>query len=160
MISKQQGALPLSGVLGLAGAAVLAAGTVVYSQGVVRVSVREKLPDGHSIRLVVPGALIRAGLAAVPVSLLQGRMPPEAARIAPVLQAAADGLAECPDGTLVEVRDRADHVTVALREGSLVVDVDSETEAVHVTVPLSLVRAFTRELRAAVPPVAAGSGRS
>jgi hypothetical protein len=54
----------------------------------------------------------------------------------PTIQAANDELLRCPDGVLVQVDDSHEHVKIAKVNGALVIDVDDQSETVHVSVPL------------------------
>jgi hypothetical protein len=118
---------------------VLVAGGIVSSQGFLHVRVMEKQKDGTHLRLVLPAMAVPIALRLVPDEHLR-----EAAENVrpwlPAIDAAATQLADCPDGTLVEVIDPSEHVAIVKSGGSLVVDVDDPGETVHVSVPLATVR--------------------
>ena len=124
-----------TGILGTA----LVAGGIVSSQGFIHVRVFEKQKEGTHLRLVVPAMAVPIALRFVPSGHLE-----EAARkvrpLLPAIGAAATQLANCPDGTLVDVIDPGEHVSVAKSGNSLVVDVNDRKEIVHVSVPLATVR--------------------
>jgi hypothetical protein len=124
-----------TGFLGTA----LIAGGIVSSQGFVHVRVLEKQKDGTHLRLILPAVAVPIALEFVP-----GRHLEEAARnVRPwlgAINAATASLADCPDGTLVEVTEPGQHVSVVKSGGSIVVDVDDRHDTVHVSVPLATVR--------------------
>jgi hypothetical protein len=67
----------------------------------------------------------------------------------PIVDAAIAALADCPDGVLVEVTDPGEHVLIAKRGSSIVVDVNDADEVVHVAVPLRAARSAIHEIAAA-----------
>jgi len=126
-------------------------GAFVYHVGAVWVDVREKAPNGEHVRLVVPAVLAPVGAMLVPKAKLQ-EAPPELQEWLPVIEAASEELAHCPDGPLVEVDSRHEHVRIAKVGGSLVIDVDSDHETVHVSIPLKAVAYTARQLVIDRPP--------
>jgi hypothetical protein len=138
MKNDQKGFTILSGTLGMAGAGLVLAGGLVYNAGSVRVAVLEKHPGGDSIRVIVPAATVPLAMAFVPDKALRN-VPPEAKQVLPALKAAAQELRNLPDCVLVEVHDAEEDVSIAVRGGALVIDVDSDDEEVHVQVPLGAV---------------------
>jgi hypothetical protein len=123
---------------GLLGTALIAGG-IVSSQGFVHVRVVEKKANGTHLRLVLPAMAVPIALRLVPSGHLE-----EAARNVrpwlPAINAAASGLADCPDVPLVEVTEPGQHVSVVKSGDSLVVDVNDRNDIVHVAVPLATVR--------------------
>ncbi|MBI3406060.1 MAG: hypothetical protein HY046_11450 [Acidobacteria bacterium] len=116
-----------------AGTAVLAT-TVAFSGGAINVHVQEHKPNGHNIYVIVPAMLAPAALSFIP----QHKREEIARHIGehwPVIKAAARGLDDLPDGPLVEVQNRREHVIVAKRGGSIVVDVEDGHDTVHVSMP-------------------------
>jgi len=137
--------------LGFFGTA-LAAGAVVSSEGFIHVQVNEAQADGHHISLVVPAMLVPLTLKMVPNHYLA----PAAQNLRPympVVDAALSGLADCPDGTLVEVTDPEEHVSVVKQGGAIVVDVQDPEETVHVAVPLRATRSAIHEIADAGGPI-------
>lgn len=119
------------GVLGVA----VVGGAALCSEGFVKVKVREKEPGGTHVNVIVPAALVNTSLEFVPNHYLADA----ADNLRPylgIVDAAIPTLEDCPDGTLVEVHDESDHVVIAKRAGSLVVDVEDPDDTVHVSVPL------------------------
>ena len=92
MMNRERGSSILAGMLPAAAVAALVGGAVVYDMGAVRVSVDEKGKDGTSIHLVVPAALVSAGIHLVPDRELRKAAPEmgdEMRQWLPVLRAAA-----------------------------------------------------------------------
>ncbi|MHB8412958.1 MAG: hypothetical protein ACYDDI_13575 [Candidatus Acidiferrales bacterium] len=137
--------------MGMLGTA-LVAGAVVSSEGFIHVKVHEKRTDGTHISLVVPAILVPVTLKFVPNRYLaQG-----AANVRPylpIIDATISGLADCPDGPLVEVTEPDQHVSVAKSGGSVVVDVDDPDETVHVAVPLHATQSAIDEIASARGPI-------
>ena len=132
------------GVMGVA----LVGGAAVSSQGFLHVKVHEKRPGGTNINLAVPAALVPATLRFVPNHHLA-----EAAEnlrpYLPIIDKAIPALEDCPDGVMVEVVDATDHVLIAKRGRSIVVDVTDTEDTVHVSVPLRAAQSSIHEIAAA-----------
>lgn len=129
-------------------AAVLLLGLVVYSEGAVTVYVHEKAPQDTRIWLPVPALLVEAGLRFVPDDKLR-----EASREIrpwlPAIEAASLELGRCPDVTLVEVKNRTEHVLISKQGDTLRIDVEDGTDTVHVALPVDLVNSLAHRLEAA-----------
>ena len=137
--------------LGFLGTA-LVAGAVVSSEGFIHVKVHEKQTNGTHISLVVPAMIVPVTLKFVPNHYLaEGSV--NLRRYLPVIDAAISGLADCPDGPLVEVTDGDQHASVVKSAGSIVVDVDDPDETVHVSVPLHATQSAIDEIAAAGGPI-------
>ena len=137
--------------LGFLGTA-LVTGAIVSSEGFIHVKVHEKQTNGTHISLVVPAMIVPVTLKFVPNRYLaQGGT--ELRRYLPVIDAAISGLADCPDGPLVDVTDPDEHVSVVKSGGSIVVDVDDPNETVHVSVPLHATRSAIDEIAYAGGPI-------
>jgi hypothetical protein len=147
---RQRGVTTASVLLGLLGVSVLAGAGVVYQYGAVKVYVEEKRPGGERVRLWVPGVLAPVALKLIPDEEL--RLPPEARRWMPALRAAGEELQRVEDFTLVEVEDGGERVRIEKRNGALLIDVVSEDETVHVSIPLRVVLSVARQLESAGPP--------
>jgi hypothetical protein len=156
MTNRERGSSILAAMLPAAAVAALVAGAVVYDMGAIRVSVDCKKKDGQSIHLVVPAALVSAGIHLVPQRELRQAAPEmrdQMRQWTPVLRAAARELRNCPDGPLVQVQGPGEQVDIQLRHGTLVIHVDSDDETVRVAVPLGLVESVAGWLeRAALAP--------
>lgn len=153
---RERGSSLLSATAVLSLAAVGSVGAVVYSAGAIRIQVEEKRAGGQNIRLFVPGIVVPLGMAFIPGEKLQD-VAEDAREALPILKAASEELARCPDGVLVEVRERDEHVLIQKLGGALVIDVDSDDEKVHVSVPLHLVLSAVNRLERLTPPEPAGA---
>lgn len=148
--NRQRGSTTLNAVLALALATAGTAGTVVYNAGSIQIQVREKHEGGENINLIIPAAIIPIGLAFAPdeeLAEVSGRMQ----EVLPILKAAAEELGKIPDGVLVEVRTRDEHVLIEKRGGSLVIDVDTDSEEVHVSFPIHMLLSAVRKLESVRP---------
>jgi len=123
----------------------LLTGLVAYSEGAVIVYVHEKKPEGHRIWVPAPALLVDLGVRFVPEERLRDALQ-DLRPWLPAIEAAGHELERSPDGLLVEVKDRTDHVMVSKGGDVLRVDVDSETETVHVSVPISLIESVAERL--------------
>ena len=155
--NREAGFAILNTVMVLALATAGTAGALVYSAGAIRVEVLEKHEGGQHINLIIPAAIVPVALAFVPNEHLQ-EITDEMREVLPLVRIAAEELARCPDGILVEVRDSNDHVLIQKRNGSLMVDVESRDEEVHVSFPLSMVVAAAYKLES-LPQERAGNSR-
>jgi hypothetical protein len=122
-------------VLGGALAMVVVGGVVVYNEGAVRVDVREKTRSGKHIHLVVPAVVLPVAARLVPRDKLEDARR-EVGPWLPTIKAASEELARCPDGPLVEVDSKREHVRILKLGRSLFVAVDSDEETVRVSFPL------------------------
>jgi len=137
------------GLLAAAGVGTILAGSFVYSQGLIRVSVNEKHPGGEHFRIAVPGAIVPMAMALVPAREIGKHMPIEARRHLPMIEAALDQLKRLPDCTLVEVDGPDEHVRIRVEGGQMRVDVDDSGDEVHVTLPLGSLRSVMGKLQRA-----------
>ncbi|HXW17967.1 MAG TPA: hypothetical protein VEJ39_06670 [Candidatus Acidoferrales bacterium] len=129
---------------------IVTAGAIVSSEGFISVRVHEKKPDGTHLTIYVPALLADEGLRFVPKEKLQDA----SAQIRPwlpTIHAAIEELRSAGDTTLVEVREPAQHVTVAARGGAIVVDVDDDGNTVHVSTPLRTIDSAIDQIAAAGP---------
>jgi hypothetical protein len=135
--------------LGFAGAALVGTG-LLCSEGLIRVEVVEKAPEGHHIYVVAPAVLVPMGVHFAPRENLT-----EASREIrpwlPTIRAALDTLRDSDDITLVEVRQPGEEVRIAKIGGSIVVDVHDADNEVHVSTPIRATSSSIEELAAAAP---------
>jgi hypothetical protein len=136
------------GVLGTA----LVAGAALSSEGFIAVRVHEKSPDGKNINIIVPAAAVRVTLRFVPREHL-AEASENLRPYLPIIDAAIPALEQCPDGVFVEVVDNDEHVLIAKRGGSLVIDVNDREDVVHVSVPLRAAQSAVHEIAAANGPM-------
>lgn len=120
--------------LGLMGTA-LVSGAIVSSEGFIHVKVHEKKTNGTHVSFIVPAMIMPLSVHVIPRRDLKDAAA-NLQQFMPLLDATISGLADCPDGPLVEVVDSDAHVTVVKSGGSLVVDADDPDETVHVAIPL------------------------
>jgi hypothetical protein len=133
--------------LGLAGTVVVGTG-LLCSEGFVNVKVIENRPQGHHVRVIAPAILAPIAVRLVPRHNLENA----SAQIRPwlpAIRAGLDQLRECDDVVFVDVRDRNDHVEIAKRGGSIVVDADEQGQSVHVSVPIRAISSTIAQLSAA-----------
>ncbi len=114
---------------------MLVGGAIISSEGFIHVKVHEKQVNGTHISLIVPAVIVPLAVRFIPRRHLADASA-NLQQYIPVIDAAISGLANCPDGPLVEVVDSDSHVTVVKEGGSIVVDADDPDETVHVAVPL------------------------
>lgn len=146
----QRGFTLLNAALVMTLATAGSAGALVYSAGAIRVQVLEKHEGGKNINLIIPAIIIPIGMSLAPEDTLL-EISEEMREVLPIIKAASAELARIPDGVLVEVRDRNDHVLIQKRGNSLVIDVESRDEEVHVSFPISMVVAMVSRLEALQP---------
>lgn len=130
---------------------ILVGGAMVSSEGFIHVKVHEKQANGTHISLIVPAVIVPLTVRFIP----RRRIADASANLQQymlVIDAAISGLANCPDGPLVEVLDSDSHVTVVKSGGSIVVDADDPNETVHVAVPLRATKRAIDEIAEANGP--------
>ena len=119
-------------------AVMLGVWTWASRAGTIVVHVDEHRPGGDRVHIQVPGAL-----AEVALQFLPDVMCVEAAdhydEWAPIVEAACSELSSCPDGVFVEASGPREHVRIMKKGRSIVVNVDSDDETVHIVMPLRIV---------------------
>ena len=130
--------------LGICGTLAVATGYTLHD-GMVRVSVDEHRANGDHVHLVVPAALIPVAMRFAPRHSMQNAAR-QAGPWLPTVQRIAEELRNYPDAELVEVRDANEHVVIHTQNGTLLVDVDSPGETVHVACPLSTIEHISEEI--------------
>jgi hypothetical protein len=140
--------MPLLGkVAAVMGGTVLLCGTLAYSGGVVEVCVREKTKDGHHIHLPLPALAGPTALQFIPARHMHfGHDAKDMAQWMPVVKLAAEELARCPDGLLVDVQSARETVHIAKDGAYLTIDVDDPRETVHVSFPIRIVGTMASQL--------------
>jgi hypothetical protein len=121
-------------VLCVAGSVALLV-AAAYSMGTVTVSVENKKPDGPHVYVPVPAVAIPLGMRFAPAEDLAGAAT-QVRPWLPAIKAASEELARCPNTTLAEVTSAEEKVRIIKDGDSIVIDVDSPEENVHVSVPL------------------------
>jgi len=139
----------LAGLILLLGGTAYATYRAFTSHGLITVDVSEKSMGGGRVRLVLPGVLLHAGTAAMQLApdheLRKIRC--EIGEVAPMMQVVADELEAMPDDvTLVRVESEDEYVYIRKKDGHLVIDVETEDEDVHVSLPIGAVGEVVRAL--------------
>lgn len=116
-----------------------------YSAGTIWVSVQEKGAGGHHIVVAVPAVLVPLGLELAPRQKLQ-EASEQARPWLPAMRSASAVLERCPDAHLVEVRSPSEVVQIVKRSDTLIIDVDSPQEHVHVSFPIRVVQSVVQRL--------------
>jgi len=138
----------LAGVVLLVGGTAYATYRVFTSHGLITVDVAEKSMAGGRVRLVFPGLLLHAGTCALrfaPERELH-QLRHELGEIAPMMDVVAEELEAMPDTTLVRVESEDEYVYIRKKDGYLVIDVETEDEDVHVSVPIGAVNELVQAL--------------
>ena len=127
----------------LAGAmyTTLIGGAVLFHEGAITVNVKEthRSGDPERVFVVAPAAVVPWAVKFIPVQHMP-RLPEEAMDALPALQAAADELERMPDAVFVEVQSPREQVKIAKDGGNFTVDVVSDREEVHISVPVRAAR--------------------
>lgn len=133
--------------LGIAGVAVAGVG-LICSEGMIEVNVVERQPEAHHVYVLAPAALVPMAVHFVP-SRKFGHASAELQPWMPTIRAALDQLREIDDVTLVDVNEPGQHVIVAKKGGSVVVDVNDRDETVHVSAPIRAISSTIEQVAAA-----------
>jgi hypothetical protein len=126
---------PKLAILGASVALVALTSAFVCSMGMVQVKVQSKSPRGEHVHVIAPAVVLPVGAMFVPKEKIR-KASSGLQQWLPAIRAATEELEHCPDGPLVQVDNRHEHVKIAKVNGALVIDVDDEAETVHVSVPL------------------------
>lgn len=116
----------------------------VHNAGMMEVQVAEN--GGDNIHIVFPAFIAQVALSFVPSSVFSD-IDDEVQEWIPLLEESARRLSELPDFTLVEVESRDETVHIIKKGRSLVIDVQSDDDDVHVTIPLGLVERTVKKLK-------------
>lgn len=136
-------------VLGIAGTAVAGAG-LLCSEGLVHVNVLQKGAERHHIHVIAPALLLPIGMHFAPKDHL-AEAAEEIRPMMPLIRETLKQLEQCEDLPFVEVNQPGKHVRIAKSGGSIVVDVESEEESVHISTPIRALSSAVEELAAASP---------
>jgi len=133
--------------LGIAG--VTAAGVgLICSEGMIEVNVVERQPEAHHVYVLAPAAIVPMAVHFIP-SHEFGHASAELQPWMPTIRAALDQLREVDDVTLVDVTEPGQHVVVAKKGGSVVVDVNDRDQTVHVSAPIRAISSTIEQVAAA-----------
>jgi hypothetical protein len=133
--------------LGIAGVAAAGVG-LICSEGMIEVNVVERQPEAHHVYVLAPAAVVPMAVHFIP-SHEFGRASAELQPWMPTIRAALDQLREVDDVTLVDITEPGQHVVVAKKGGSVVVDVNDRDETVHVSAPLRAISSTIEQVAAA-----------
>ncbi|MGA7626835.1 MAG: hypothetical protein WCA91_24975 [Candidatus Acidiferrales bacterium] len=133
--------------LGIAATAA-AAGGLICSEGMIEVKVVEKQPEVHHIYVIAPALLVPITVHFVPRHNFD-QASAELRPWMPTIRSALDQLREVDDVTLLEVTEPRQHVVVAKRAGSIVVDVIDPDETVQVSTPIRAISSTIEQIAAA-----------
>jgi hypothetical protein len=133
--------------LGIAG--VTAAGVgLICSEGMIEVNVVERQPEAHHVYVLAPAAIVPMAVHFIP-SHEFGHASAELQPWMPTIRAALDQLREVDDVTLVDVTEPGQHVVVAKKGGSVVVDVNDRDQTAHVSAPIRAISSTIEQVAAA-----------
>jgi hypothetical protein len=145
MVFLAKAALGLCGSLALAGA-------YVFHEGVIRVDVDTHEEQATHVHVWVPATVVPVGLYFVPKRHLEEAA--QARPFLPVIRELSKELQKYPNAELVDVRQKGgEHVSIAVRDSRVYVDVVSDTEKVHVSFPAETLSDVADRLESAAPGV-------
>lgn len=133
--------------LGIAGLAAAGVG-LICSEGMIEVNVVERQPEAHHVYVLAPAAVVPMAVHFIP-SHEFGHASAKLQPWMPTIRAALDQLREVDDVTLVDVTEPGQHVVVAKKGGSVVVDVNDRDETVHVSAPIRAISSTIEQVAAA-----------
>jgi hypothetical protein len=133
--------------LGVVGVAVAGVG-LLCSEGMIEVNVVERQPEAHHVYVLAPAALVPMAVHFIP-SRKFGHASAQLQPWMPTIRAALEELRETDDVTLVDVTEPGQHVIVAKKGGSVVVDVNDHDETVHVSAPIRAIASTVEQVAAA-----------
>jgi hypothetical protein len=133
--------------LGIAAVAAASVG-LIFSEGMIEVNVVERQPEAHHVYVLAPAAVVPMAVHFIP-SHEFGHASAELQPWMPTIRAALDQLREVDDVTLVDVTEPGQHVVVAKKGGSVVVDVNDRDETVHVSAPIRAISSTIEQVAAA-----------
>ncbi|HXX99825.1 MAG TPA: hypothetical protein VEI54_02820 [Candidatus Limnocylindrales bacterium] len=145
MLLIAKAALGVSATLALAS-------VYVFHEGVIRVDVDESRSGGSHVHFWVPATTVSMGLRLAPRHHLE-HAASQARPYLPVLREIAKELQKFPNAEFVDVRDGSQHVHIAVRDGRLYVDEVSDSEQVHVSVPIVVLADVADRLEDAAPTI-------
>ncbi len=117
----------------------------VHRAGMLEIDVCSDDVDLRGFR--VPAAFANAALWFVPSSVFNCA-DMEFELWGDLVAEACDELRRCPDFTMVHITSDHEYVQVRKEGDALVVDVEDDQDAVHVSVPLSTAKAFIKKVKA------------
>lgn len=134
-----------AGFVGMCLIGTFAAAAAIYREGSISISVEEKHSGGQRIHLRLPAIVARGALVLVPDGTWH-EMRLKTRPWIPAIRALSTGLAGSPDGIFIHVESPGERVIIAKTGTTLVIDVDSQEESVHVSVPVRTMNALVHRL--------------
>lgn len=128
------------------GTGLLIAGSIVHS-GVVTVKINETRPNGTTLYLPVPAALVYLGMDLLPL-MDEGEFDEMRAELGdwrPFVAATLNSLEECPDAVLVDVQDGHESVRIVKQGRDIEIRVRGAGGDFEISLPARL---FSRMARA------------
>jgi hypothetical protein len=123
-------------------------GIATWRAGMLDVRIHENSPDGTRIAFHVPAIVVPVVLRFVPDRAFAQAVE-KSERWMPIARTAMSRLAKTPDCLLVQVDSPQERVRIAKHGRKLSVDVASEEENVHLSVPIGTLTAVLRRLQGA-----------
>ncbi len=127
------------------GSGLLVAGTIAAT-GLVTVNVHDKA-EGTHIYLPVPAMAVYLGMDLLPLVMDDSdlaEMRRDIGDWGPFMAATLQGLADCPDGVLVDVRDGDETVRIVKEGRSFEIRVRNRDESVDISVPARVLSKVAR----------------
>ena len=127
------------------GSGLLVAGTIAAT-GLVTVNVHDKT-DGTHIYLPVPAVALYLGMDLLPLVMDDSdlaEMRRDVGDWGPFMAATLRGLADCPDGVLVDIRDREETVRIVKEGRSFEIRIRNHNESVDISVPARMLSKAAR----------------
>jgi hypothetical protein len=134
------------------GATLAVGGAYVFHEGVINVDVDEFRPGGSHVHVWAPATVVSLGMRVVPRHHLE-QAASQVQPFLPVLREVAKELKRFPNATFVEVKDGADHVFIGTVDGKIRIDAVSDTETVHLRIPIETVENVADRLEADAPTI-------
>lgn len=119
--------------------------------GTLIVEVFEKGPGGDAVSIEIPGIVIPLAVNMMPEVVIRECSDNEdLQQVFPILSAIADELKKMPDAEIVSVQQGNEFVVIEKRGSNLIIDVDNDSETVHVSIPISAVSAFCKKMEKSI----------
>jgi len=149
MASRKRFLLSLAGTVLFLFLVVALATAAVHREGTLEVDIRGGGPHGERFSVQIPGLFVRGALTLLPSRAFTCNLDPDAEPWLEFAHRLAVELDRIPDVTLVEVEGRHERVFIRKEGADLIVDVEDRDESVHISIPLSTVRAVVGKLEPA-----------
>jgi hypothetical protein len=134
------------------GATLAVAGAYVFHEGVIRVDVDENRNGGSHVHVWVPATVVPVGLHVVPRHNLQ-QAAAQARPYLPLLREVSKELKKYPNAELVDVSDDSEHVNISVRNGKIYIDAITDTDKIHVSLPVETISDVADRLESVAPTV-------